>query len=206
MTVAWTSNDEPTTSGADNDVVYSSSGNGDSWTVPNAEGGQGFISPSDDGYTVNDEDWWIKPIVFNNRLVFSWVSENGPNRDQDSPDTDIAFRTLIDSVLPLDIKIDVGNDGTFDWGPVSVDETEVKTVDIKSALESVMAAASESDWLVDSYGNQYLIINLNVTSEGAGKVRLSNVDIKYALALTTPDMYQRQPPLNYVFLPLYLNS
>jgi hypothetical protein len=188
--LAWYSSDPHHTSHAadyDFDICYSSSTDGKVWTEVDLETGAGLEITERGLPGENGWDGDIHLGTMGDSLMFVWNTEATPTSAHSHPDhptdADVVSRLYSDSSLPLDVKIDVGDDGTYEWqGALDV---VTESMDFGTALQSILNSAEPT--FTDSYGSEFVNVMVSVDCAGVGKVILDELEVIYDYRATTGD-------------------
>jgi hypothetical protein len=85
-----------------------------------------------------------------------------------------------------DPTIDLGDDGSVEWRGTNV--STVAPLDLADAANSILADPDWPDVHVDTYGNVFYRMALNVSVTSEGEVALRGMDVLYSITINTSDI------------------
>jgi hypothetical protein len=156
------------------------------------------ISPPD-GEGTGRDDFYANSVEFKNNFYTFWVTRNRGTGWTQGTDSDIVYRRMDPSDLPIDTGLDIGNDDAWELtiGTPLSDSNPSKTVNIKDAINQLMSNSdylAENTW-TDSYGNEMVTFMAKVYIGQPGRVRLDDLNIKYSSTLEAGDGITISPDL-----------
>ena len=113
--------------------------------------------------------------VYNGKLFCGWAYPYPPASEGAKETWDIIVRNI--DFRPVELELDMGNDGTVDWGPSELKSTNDNIPLYTDELQKALASAPRQ---VDGWGNEMCDIGIRVRSIYPCEVQVKNLSIEYS--------------------------
>jgi hypothetical protein len=126
--------------------------------------------------------------VYNGKLYCGWAYPYPPASEGAKETWDIIVRNI--DFRPVELELDVGNDGIVDWGPSELRSTNDNIPLYTDELQKALASAPRRR---DEWGNEMCDIGIRVRSIYPCEVQLKNLSIEYSFTVRLDNL---SGPLN----------